>query len=53
MGRTVYRTDQVRHDLLARDDLATDLQAAGFQRAPAPEDEDPRGESESDDRRLG
>ena len=52
VGRTVYRTDQVRHDLLARDDLATDLQAAGFQLAPAPEDEDPQGSSESDDRRL-
>ena len=38
VGRTVYRTDQVRHDLLARDDLATDLKAAGFQLGPPPED---------------
>ena len=38
VGRTVYRTDQVRHDLLARDDLATDLKAAGFELGPAPED---------------
>ena len=40
VGRTVYRTDQVRHDLLARDDLATDLEAAGFALGPAPEDDD-------------
>ena len=39
VGRTVYRTDQVRHDLLARDDLATDLKAAGFELGPAPLDE--------------
>ena len=38
VGRTVYRTDQVRHDLLVRDDLATDLEAAGFHLGPAPED---------------
>ena len=50
VGRTVYRTDQVRHDLLARDDLATDLQAAGFHLAPAPEDED--GPGSDDDGRL-
>jgi multicomponent Na+:H+ antiporter subunit G len=37
VGRTVYRTDQVRHDLLARDDLGTDLRAAGFSLGPAPE----------------
>jgi multicomponent Na+:H+ antiporter subunit G len=37
--RTVYRTDQVRHDLLARDDLAADLEAAGFHLGSAPEDE--------------
>ncbi len=36
VGRTVYRTDQVRHDLLARDDLAADLRAAGFHLGPAP-----------------
>ena len=46
VGRTVYRTDQVRHDLLARDDLATDLEAAGFHLGPAPEDE----KSASDER---
>ncbi len=49
VGRTVYRTDQVRHDLLERDDLATDLEAAGFHLGPAPEDEATGGE---DDARL-
>jgi len=49
VGRTVYRTDLLRHDLLARDDLATDLKAAGFQLGPAPEDEDDRP---GDDARL-
>jgi multicomponent Na+:H+ antiporter subunit G len=49
VGRTVYRTDQVRHDLLARDDLATDLKAAGFQLGPAPDDEADRP---GDDARL-
>ena len=49
VGRTVYRTDQVRHDLLARDDLAADLKAAGFQLGPVPEDE---GERPGDDARL-
>ena len=44
VGRTVYRTDQVRHDLLARDDLATDLKAAGFSLAPVPEDEQERSD---------
>lgn len=39
VGRTVYRTDQVRHDLLARDDLASDLEAAGFHLGPAPDDD--------------
>jgi multicomponent Na+:H+ antiporter subunit G len=39
VGRTVYRTDQVRHELLARDDLAADLEAAGFALGPAPEDD--------------
>ena len=31
VGRTVYRSNQVRHDLLSRDDLAQDLAEAGFQ----------------------
>jgi multicomponent Na+:H+ antiporter subunit G len=30
VGRTVYRSNQVRHDLLQRDDLAEDLAQAGF-----------------------
>jgi multicomponent Na+:H+ antiporter subunit G len=34
VGRTVYRTDQVRHDLLTRDDLADDLAEAGFHLGP-------------------
>ncbi|MGI3779307.1 MAG: monovalent cation/H(+) antiporter subunit G [Janthinobacterium lividum] len=53
VGRAVYRTDQVRHDLLARDDLATDLEAAGFHLGPAPEDESDRSDPSDDDRRLG
>ena len=52
VGRTVYRTDQVRHDLLARDDLADDLEAAGFHLGPAPEDEDGPSSSGTDDSRL-
>ena len=38
VSRTVYRSDQVRRDLLDRDDLADDLTAAGFSLEPAPED---------------
>jgi len=34
VGRTVYRSNQVRHDLLSRDDLAEDLAEAGFQLSP-------------------
>lgn len=49
VGRTVYRTDQVRHDLLVRDDLATDLERAGFHLGPVPEDETDQPE---DDARL-
>ncbi|MET1007124.1 MAG: monovalent cation/H(+) antiporter subunit G [Propionibacteriaceae bacterium] len=30
VGRTAYRSNQVRHDLLAQDDLADDLAEAGF-----------------------
>jgi multicomponent Na+:H+ antiporter subunit G len=47
VGRTVYRTDQVRHDLLVRDDLATDLKAAGFQLGPAPDDAADRSEDDT------
>jgi multicomponent Na+:H+ antiporter subunit G len=53
VGRTVYRTDQLRHDLLTRDDLATDLEAAGFQLGPAPQDESDRADPSDDDRRSG
>lgn len=42
VSRTVYRSNQVRRDLLARDDLAEDLQRAGFRLAPTPEDEPPQ-----------
>ncbi|SDU82994.1 multisubunit sodium/proton antiporter, MrpG subunit [Microlunatus sagamiharensis] len=52
VGRTVYRTDQVRHELLVRDDLARDLEAAGFRLGPAPEDEQDPDAAEGDDRRL-
>jgi len=38
VSRTVYRSDQVRRDLLDRDDLAEDLAAAGFSLGPAPDD---------------
>ena len=38
VSRTVYRSNQVRRDLLDRDDLADDLTAAGFSLGPAPED---------------
>ena len=39
VGRTVYRSNQVRRDLLDRDDLAEDLAAAGFSLAPAPQED--------------
>ncbi len=35
VSRTVYRSNQVRRDVLARDDLADDLEAAGFSLGPA------------------
>ena len=38
VSRTVYRSNQVRRDLLDRDDLADDLTAAGFSLRPTPED---------------
>ena len=38
VSRTVYRSNQVRRDLLDRDDLAEDLTAAGFSLGPSPED---------------
>jgi len=47
VGRTVYRTDQVRHDLLARDDLAVDLEAAGFHLGPPPDDEADRPDDDA------
>ena len=37
VGRTVYRSNQVRRDLLVRDDLADDLREAGFALGAAPE----------------
>lgn len=40
VSRTVYRSNQVRRDLLDRDDLAEDLTAAGFSLGPPPEDPD-------------
>jgi multicomponent Na+:H+ antiporter subunit G len=39
VARTVYRSNQVRRDLLVRDDLATDLADAGFRLGPPPEEE--------------
>ena len=38
VSRTVYRSNQVRRDLLDRDDLAEDLAQAGFSLGPAPEE---------------
>jgi len=38
VSRTVYRSNQVRRDLLDRDDLAEDLAEAGFTLGPAPEE---------------
>ncbi len=38
VSRTVYRSNQVRRDLIDRDDLADDLTAAGFSLGPAPEE---------------
>jgi multicomponent Na+:H+ antiporter subunit G len=38
VSRTVYRSLQVRRDLLDRDDLAEDLAEAGFSLGPVPED---------------
>lgn len=42
VSRTVYRSNQVRRDLLARDDLAEDLQKAGFHLAPTPDEQPPQ-----------
>jgi multicomponent Na+:H+ antiporter subunit G len=39
VSRTVYRSNQVRRDLLDRDDLAEDLAAAGFTLGPVPEED--------------
>jgi len=38
VSRTAYRTNQVRRDLLVRDDLAKDLSEAGFEIRPAPDE---------------
>ena len=36
VGRTVYRSNQVRRDLLVRDELAEDLEAGGFRLSDQP-----------------
>lgn len=46
VGRTAYRTGQVREDLLVEDDLADDLAKAGF-RLSSGEDEGDSAESAS------
>ena len=46
VGRTAYRTGQVRSDLLTEDDLADDLAAAGFHLVTGDED---AGESNGED----
>ena len=40
VGRTAYRTGQVRSDLLTTDDLADDLAAAGFHLVTGDSDDD-------------
>jgi multicomponent Na+:H+ antiporter subunit G len=51
VGRTVYRSNQVRHDLLSRDDLAEDLAEAGFQlSAPSEEPTESGTDSPSETR---
>ena len=47
VSRTVYRSNQVRRDLLDRDDLAEDLARAGFTLGPLPEE----GQDQGADRR--
>ncbi len=43
VGRTVYRTNQVRRDLLVRDELADDLTRAGFTLSDRPPSRDDVG----------
>lgn len=45
VGRTSYRTGQVRSDLLTEDDLADDLEAAGFHLVTGADDDSASGES--------
>ncbi len=47
VGRTAYRTGQVRSDLLAEDGLADDLAAAGFHLVSGDEDEPEDADGES------
>ena len=47
VGRTAYRTGQVRSDLLTEDDLADDLAAAGFHLVSGDEDEPEDDDGES------
>ncbi|HYI56697.1 MAG TPA: monovalent cation/H(+) antiporter subunit G [Microlunatus sp.] len=47
VGRTAYRTGQVRSDLLTEDDLADDLAAAGFHLVSGDEDEPEDADGES------
>ena len=49
VGRTVYRSNQVRHDLLGRDDLAEDLAKAGFRLGPVEQENDSRQGSRPSD----
>jgi multicomponent Na+:H+ antiporter subunit G len=47
VSRTAYRTGQVRSDLLAEDDLAHDLAAAGFHLVSGDQDEREDADGES------
>lgn len=49
VGRTAYRTNQLRHDLLTTDDLADDLARAGFTLVDGRAEPDPRADEDEDD----
>lgn len=46
VGRTAYRTNQLRHDLLSTDDLADDLSRAGFTLVDGQAESDPRADED-------
>ena len=46
VGRTAYRTNQLRHDLVTTDDLADDLAQAGFKLVDGRAEPDPRADED-------